>query len=63
MVILTDSVIRKDENYHHVQVLLKECKYIEKGKKVLKYIPNDLIFFSDGSIEFDNKLGIIIVFF
>ena len=29
---------------------------------MLKYIPNDLIFFSDGSIEFDNKLGIIVFF-
>ena len=33
-VIITDSVIEKDENYY-LQVFLKEWKYIEKEKKWL----------------------------
>ena len=32
LMILINSVLKKDENYYP-QVFLKECKYIEKGKK------------------------------
>ena len=31
-VITTNAVLKKDENYF-LQKLLKECKYIEKGKR------------------------------
>ena len=46
--ILTDYVLKKDENYY-LQVFLKECKYIEKEKKITWYITNDLEISSDDS--------------
>ena len=42
-VISLDFVLKKDENYYQ-QVLLKECKYIEK--KLLRRINNNLSDFS-----------------
>ena len=42
-VITLGSVLKKDENYY-LQVLLKECKYIEK--KVFRHINDDLSDFS-----------------
>ena len=36
-------------------VFLQECKYIEKEKKVIRYITNDLIFSSDDSDESDEE--------
>ena len=42
-VISLDSACRKDENYYP-QVLLKECKYIEK--KVVRHIHDNLRDFS-----------------
>ena len=41
-VITIDSHL--DDNYYP-QVFLKECKYIEKGKKVIKHITADIEFF------------------
>ena len=43
-----DSVLKKDENYYP-QGDLKECKYIEKEKKVASYITEGLAFYSDNS--------------
>ena len=36
-----EFVLRKDENYYQ-QVFLKECKYIEREKKTIRYITDDL---------------------
>ena len=47
-VILIDFVLKKDENYY-LQVFLKECKYIEKEKKIIRYIIDDLEISSDYS--------------
>ena len=49
-VITTDSALKKDKNYYP-QVLLKECKYIEKEKKVIRDITEDLEIFSSDSAE------------
>ena len=35
-VILIDFVLEKEENYY-LQVFLRECKYIEKEKKMIRY--------------------------
>ena len=45
-VILTDFVLEKGE-ICYPQVLLKEHKYIEKEKTVIRYITDDLKNFSD----------------
>ena len=45
-VTLIDFLLKENENYFQ-QVLLKECKYIEKEKKVITDITDDLQFFSD----------------
>ena len=42
-VISLDSALIKDDNYY-LQVLLKECKYIEK--KVIRHINDNLSYFS-----------------
>ena len=47
---LIDSVLKKDEHYYP-QVFLKECKYIEKEKKLIRYITSILKFSSDDSDE------------
>ena len=47
-VILIDFVLKKDENYY-LQVFLKECKYIEREKKIIRYIIDDLEISSDYS--------------
>ena len=41
MVILFDFVLKKDQTYYP-QVILVECKYIEKEKKWIRYIAIDL---------------------
>ena len=40
-VILICFVLKKDGNYY-TQVFLKECKYIEKEEKVIRYTNDDL---------------------
>ena len=45
-VISIDPVLKKDKNYY-LQVFLIECKNIEKEKKVITYITDDLKFSSD----------------
>ena len=45
-VISLDSFLKKDEN-HYVQVLLKECKHIEK--KVVRHIHDNLSYFSSSN--------------
>lgn len=42
-IILSDFVLIKDENYY-AQVFWKECKYIERENKVVRYITDDLEF-------------------
>ena len=49
---LIDFVIKKDEKYY-LKVL--ECKYIEKEKMMIRYIPDDLNFSSDGSDKSDEE--------
>ena len=49
-VILIDFVLKNGENYY-LQVFLKECKCIEKEKKVVRYINDDLKIYSDDSDE------------
>ena len=47
-----DSALKKDESYYP-QVLLKECKYIEK--KVVRHITDDLESSSDDSDDSDEE--------
>lgn len=47
---LTDSVLKKHENYFP-QVFLKELKYIEKKKKGIRHITDELEIFSGDSDE------------
>ena len=49
-VINIDSALKKDENYY-LQVFLKDSKYIEKEKKIIRHIIDDLEDFPDGSDE------------
>ena len=51
-VITLDSALKKDDSYY-LQVLLKECKYIEK--KVIRHINNNLSNFSYSSDESDEE--------
>ena len=48
MVILIKFVLEKDENCY-LQLFLKECKYIEKEKKVIRYNTDYLKISSDDS--------------
>ena len=48
IVILIDSVYKKDKNYY-VQVFLEECKYVFKEKKMPNYITDDIEISSDDS--------------
>lgn len=48
LVTLIDSVLKKDGNYY-MWVSLKECTYIEKEKRVIRYFTDDLKFSSDES--------------
>ena len=48
---MIDSVYRKDKNYYP-QVLLEECKYVVKEKKVSNYIAHDMNISSD---DFDRE--------
>ena len=43
-------VLKKEESYYP-QVFLKECKYIEKEKQMIKHITEDLEISSDYSDE------------
>ena len=51
-VILIDSVLKKDENYF-LQKFLKGCKYMEKEKRMIRYITDYFKFSSDDSDESD----------
>ena len=51
-VILIDTENKKDENYF-LQKFLKECKYMEKEKRMIRYITDDFKFSSDDSDESD----------
>ena len=53
MVILIHFVLKKDQTYYP-QVILKECKYIEKEKKWIRYIAIDLKS-SDGDSDKDDS--------
>ena len=50
-ILLLDFVLKVNENYY-LQIILKQSKYIEKEKKVIWYITNDLGTASD---EFDKE--------
>ena len=52
--VLIDFVFKKDKNYYP-QVFSKECKYVEKGKKVTRYITDDLEISCDDSDESDEE--------
>ena len=52
-VISLDSTLKKDDNYY-LQVLIKECKYIEK--KVIRYINDNLSDFSPSDESDNNRL-------
>ena len=43
-------LLKKDENYY-LQVFFKECKNIEKGKKVVRHVTEDTESFSSNSDE------------
>ena len=45
-VMSSDSALKKNKNYYP-QVFLKNCKYIEKEKNVIRYITDDLETFPD----------------
>ena len=47
---MIDSVFRTGENYYP-QVFLEECKYVVKGKKIPKYIIDDIEISSDSDRE------------
>ena len=53
-VILIHSVLKKDKIVF-LQVFLKNCKYMEKEKKIIRYVTNDLKFSSDDSDESDKE--------
>ena len=44
------SVLKKDENYYP-QVILKEYKYTQKEKAIIRYFANDIKYCSDDSDE------------
>ena len=50
VVILLDFVFKKDENYY-TKVFLKEYKYIEKEKIVIRYNTDNLEFLYDSDEE------------
>ena len=50
LIILIDSVLKKHGNYFS-QVFLEKCKYIEKLKKMTRYITDDLGISCDDSDE------------
>ena len=54
LVILIHSILKKDENVF-LQVFLEECKYMEKEKKTIRYVTDDLKFSSDDSDESDKE--------
>ena len=43
-------LLKKDENYY-LQAFFKECKNIEKGKKVVRHVTEDTESFSSNSDE------------
>ena len=47
---MIDFILKRSKS-DYVQVLLEECKYIVKQKKIRKYINDDREIFSDGSDE------------
>ena len=53
LVILIDFVFKMGKNYYQ-QVVLEECKYIVKEKKISKFITNELEISSDESDYYDH---------
>ena len=53
-VISIDFVLKKDKNYYP-QIFSEECKYIEKEKKVIRYITDYLKFSSGSSNKSDEE--------
>ena len=53
-VILNHSALKWLKNYYP-QLLLGECKYMVKDKKISRYINDDLEIFSDDSDEDTDK--------
>ena len=53
LVILIDFVFKMGKNYYQ-QVLLEECKYIVKEKKISKFITDELEISSDESDYYDH---------
>ena len=51
-VVLTDSVFKMGKSYYS-QVLLKECKYIVKEKKVTRIITEDLQISGDSGENYE----------
>ena len=49
-VIFIQLVFKNDKKYY-TQVFLKECKYNEKEKLIIKYVTDDLEILSDDSDE------------
>ena len=49
-VVLIDSVLRTGKNYYP-QVFVEECKYVVKGKKMFKYIADNIEISSDSDRE------------
>ena len=47
---MIDYVLKKDKNYYP-QVFLRECNYIDKEKKLIRYITDDFEKSDDDSNE------------
>ena len=58
---MIDFVLKKDENYYP-QMSLKECKHIEKEKKVIIYITDDLGRFPDSDESVEEQIGLCVTF-
>ena len=60
MVILIDSVYRRDENYYPL-VFLVECKYTEKEKEMSNYITDNKNISSDDSDDSESSEKILTI--
>ena len=54
VIISLDSALKKDENYYP-QGFLKECKYIEKERKVITHITDGFFYYSSWFFPNDEK--------
>ena len=50
-----DSLFRADKNYY-LQVLLEECKYVIKEKKIHNYITDDMEVSDSDEVNSDKKI-------